>query len=413
MILLNIAKVILIFIWILPFLLTIFHSAGKLLFFSNVFEIKILFAASFLSATFLLTEWILALRTVVYFSKAFKYLRSYNLVKLDRILKKIPISKCLENGKTLLQFAIDKQMTVDIITFLLSKEGLVTYKSNSDYNVSYTLFYLASYYDSLNEKLVNYLLNKGAYINFIDNSRGFKSLSLLQVFVLRCQLNVTELLINKGADLHYIVPDLDMNALMLASKYINNPKIVILLAQKGGGVNKVNNNGYTAMLFAAEYNPNPEIIYALVDLGAKIIPYKIKGTMLRINNVTPLRLAVVSNNIDVINALINLGDSVNFKDLYGFSILFIAAAHHNDVRVIELLLANGARLEQANDSDGNTPLMGASYLNGNIDIINYLIEISDNLGKRNSEGLSFLDYLKENTLLEDEDKQYILQKFLN
>lgn len=413
MLLFNIAKVILIFIWLLPFLFTIFHGTGKWLFYPNVFEIRLLFSASFLSATFLLTEWLLAVRTVVCFKRAFKYLRTYNLTKLDSILNKIPITKCNENGKTLLQVAIDNQMTVDVITFLLSKEGLVTYKSSIDYNVSYTLFYLASYYDSLNEKLVNYLLNKGAYINFIDNSRGFKSLSLLQVFVLRCHLNVVELLINKGADLHYTVPDLDMNALMLASKYINNSKIIMLLAQKGGGVNKVNNNGYTAILFAAEYNPNPEIIYALIDLGAKVIPYKVKGNMLRINNVTPLRLAVVNNSIDVINAIINLGDDVNFKDLYGFSVLFIAAAHHNDVRVIELLLANGARLEHANDSDGNTPLMGASYLNSNIDVINYLIEISDNLGKRNSEGLSFLDYLKENASLEDEDKQYILQKFLN
>ncbi|MGV3278227.1 ankyrin repeat domain-containing protein [Rickettsiales bacterium LUAb2] len=407
----NIVRSILVFIWILPFLYLLFEkfSIGNIAL--SYLQLKLLFFASFVSSFALFLEWLLAFRSILYFNKAFNNLRKNDIYKLNNILSKIQINKCYENGKTLLQYAVDNQMDNDVISFLLSRGGLVTYKSDQEYNISYTLFYLASYYDYIDEKSVQYFLNKGAYLDFVDNSRGFNSLSLLQVLVLRCHERLVDLLLSKGADIDYMVPDLDMNTLMLAAKYINNTTIIEKLIKAGSNIEKTNSNGYNALLFAAEFNPNSQIIYTLVENGATIEPYKIRGTILRINNVTPLRLAVISNNIEVVNALIELGDDVNYKDIYGLSILFIAAAHNHDVKIIELLLDSGASLKNAIDNEGNTPLMGAAYLNSNPNVINFLIKNNNNLGRRNQEGFSFIDYLKENTALSEEDKQSILNRF--
>lgn len=409
--LVNLIRAILIFVWMIPFSYLILFNVGALHIQLSMFQLKILFVLSFISALILFTEWLMAFRYVLYFNKAFSYLRAKNTHKLGVILKKIPVNKCYENGKTLLRYAVDHQMDLDTIYFLLSNNALITYKSSNEYNISYTLFYIASYYDHINEKLVLDFLDSGAYINFIDNSRGFNALSLLQVFVLRCHRDIVNLLLSKGANIHYIVPDLNMNSLMLASKYIHDENIIESLINAGSNVNYTNNSGYSSLLYAAEFNPNPSIIHTLINYGASIQSYRIKGSILRINEVTPLRLAVISNNIDVISCLVDLGDDVNFKDLYGLSILFIASAHNRDVRVIDYLIENGANLQDAIDDDGNTPLMAASYLNGNVEVIKYLINISNNLGMRNREGFSFIDYLRENNAIDDYEKQHILNKF--
>jgi ankyrin repeat protein len=84
---------------------------------------------------------------------------------------------------------------------------------------------------------------------------------------------------------------------MLAAKYCNEPLIIDILINFGANINDENSQGYTPILIAAEHNPNPEIIKILYYFGATLEQKKIKSSLFKFNNVTPLRLAVINNNI--------------------------------------------------------------------------------------------------------------------
>jgi ankyrin repeat protein len=408
----NIAKSLLSFLWALPFLYIFFDNFFTLDFRISTFTLKVLLGLSCFSAFILFTIWFQEFRESSYLKNAFAYLKQHNIPALDRILNKTAIDNYLEEGKTLMAYGIDNQLPQDIISYLLTKEGWVVYTQDEAYNISYTLFYLCANYNFVNEKMIEYLLKKGANVNFIDASKGFDGLSILQTIILRGNQNIIALLLDRGADINYMVKDLSMNALMLAAKYIEDPIIIKLLLEHNANVHEINKDGYNALLFAAQYNPNPSIISLLVNYKAKIKPYTIKSALLKYNEVTPLMLAACYNNEEVVKKLIELGDNVDYKDSFDLGVLFMAAANNPSVDVIKTLISSGASLESAKDNEGNTPLMAAAYLNSNPGVIRYLIEKTHNLKTKNKDGLDFIDYLRQNNNLSEEEQTTILTKWL-
>ncbi len=408
----SILKSLLCFFWFLPYL---YMSVDTYFILDNRISsvaFKYLVLISFCCSVLLVMLWYKEFSAFYAINTAFKALKNDNLNLLDKILSKYSIANFIKNGKTLLDLAIVEQKDPDIVSYLLSKKARVFYEYDDLYNLSYTLFYLSSYYNYVNEQMINYLLNQGADINFIDSTKGFKGLSLLQVLVLRENKSAIYLLLERGADIRYNIPDIHMDALMLASKYSEDPFIIKLLIEHGAYVNKINQNGYCAILYAAEFNPNPAIIKMLVNYGAIISNYIIKESILKEQDVTPLFLASSYNNVEVVKKLISLGDDVNYINNEGISIIFVASANNTSIDVIKALLAGGVDLDQSKDKNGNTALMVASYLNSNPNLIRYLIERTHNLQAKNSEGFDFIDYLKENDNLNEEEKNYVLNKWL-
>lgn len=413
----SVMTCVLAFVWAMPFALLILQPRSSTILRGDSLQLKWLLFASILSSLILLIQWWFSFKRLKTIKQTFVLLKANDLVQLDKLLDKIPLHKCFESKKSLLKFAVDEQLEKSAVLFLVNKGGLIAYTPNATYNVSYTLFYLASYYDFVDEKLVLFLISKGADVNFIDSSRGFQSLSPLHAFILRGYVAIVDLLIRCGADLHYVIEDLEFNALMLAAKYVSNPTcepMLRLLNQYGDNLNTPNIYGYTPILLAAEYNQNANAVRALCKMGARLEPVKTRSPNLNggINIVTPLRQAVISNNYDVVYSLIEMNDDPLFKDSYGFTVLFLACAHNPDVRVIDLLLASGAKLEDSYDIEGNTPLMGAAYLNPSPEIIHYLAQLTGkDRNHRNNEGLTFIHYLKENTQLDEGSKTALIKQF--
>jgi ankyrin repeat protein len=407
----NKLKAILSFIWLLPFLYKVLEIYLNINFLPySIFNF--LLYLSFACAFILIVIWFTHFSQNLYFKKAFIFLDQDDLESLNKIYHKIPKNIYKEQQRSFIKYAVDKQMPERTILYLLSKNDTVDHSENEDYNLGSTLFYISAYYNNLDIKMIELLLNKGAYVSFVDNSRGFDGLSVLHALILRGNLVAIRLLIKNGADLNYFVSDIGMNALMLACRYIEDPIIIKTLLEANVSINEVNKYGYNALLFASHYNSNPAIINLLVNFGAEIKPYEVKLGALKQNVITPLYLAVSYNNAEVVKKLIQLGDNIEYKDSYGLSILFTACANNNNLEVFQALIASGISAEESRDTEGNTPLMVAAYLNSNSNVIRYLLNKTHNVGTTNKDGLSFIDYIKQNEHLSSEEKAIIVNKWI-
>ncbi len=408
----NTVKTFLSFFWLLPFFyifLDIYFSIDLKL---SDGVIKVLLVLSTLCAFILVAIWFKEFRESSYRSNAFKYIKDGNIEKLESILSRsVNPNSYTDNGKTLLEYAIDEQADSSIISLLLTKKCYASNKISHSYNLGFTLFYLSAYYNYINNSLIKYLLSKGADVNFTDKTKGFDGLSILQALTLRGDKSSVALVLENGADINYFVNDLSLNTLMLASKYVDDPVIIKMLLDYGAKINDINKDGYNALLLAAQYNPSSAVITTLVNAGANLRSYRIKSSLLKYNDVTALILASTYNNESVVRKLISLGDDLDFKDNLGLNALFVSCAHNPNVDVIKALLMAGLSLEKTRDKDGNTPLMAAAFLNPNPTVIKYIIDKTHNLKSINNDGFNFIDYLKQNNNLSTAEKDVILNRW--
>lgn len=409
---LNILKGALSFLWLFPYfymLMDIYLVLDNRI---SSTAFKYLIILSCLSAVILLVIWYIEFTTIGAIVKAFNCLNNDDYDNIRKYLRYNP-SNYEQDGKPLLQKAIDDQKDPQLIELLISDgfRAINTYDVN--YNISYTLFYLCAYYNYLNEGIVNFLIQEGANINFVDSTQGFSGLSLVQTLVLRESKKSIELLLNSGADLHYVIPELSMDALMLAAKHVQDPMIVSLLINYGANIRAKSVDGYNAILYCAHYNSNPVIANILVKAGAMLKPYSVFNEIFKGNNVTPLFVAsMLNHNPKMIEMLITLGDDIGYKDNTGMNCLFVASTSNPNVDVIKTLLYYGGDLDRSRDNDGNTPLMGASFLNPNPLVIRYVLERTHNLQTKNKDGLDFIDFLRQNKYLDQEQQDVIINKWI-
>ncbi len=406
-------KAILSFLWSLPFLyifLDMYFAIDMKLSDSTV---KVLLVLSSICAFILVAIWFKEFREAKLITDAFKYTKNGDLEKLKKALfSVVNPAQYSENGTTLLEFAINQQANPSIVSYLLGRYCYVSKADYRGYNLSYTLFYLCAYYNYLSTDLINYLIQEGANVNFVDNTKGFDGLSILQVLVLRGDKSSVNILLENGADVNYFIDNLSLSTLMLAAKYVEDPIIIKTLIDHGASIDKSNSDGYNSLLFAAHYNPSAAVITTLVNSGAKLDIYNIKTPLMKYSEVTALMLASNYNNESVVKKLIQMGDDIYFKDTLGLNALFVAAAHNTDVDVIKALLMAGLSLENSRDQDGNIPLMAAAFLNSNPTVIKYLIDKTHNLKTTNHDGFTFIDYLKQNPNLTDDEKEVILNRWI-
>ena len=198
-------------------------------------------------------------------------------------------------------------------------------------------------------KSIRALVNRGANINAKD---GY-GLSALHLAIKNKSINsLNVLLANKNIDLEAKLPkgyfthlgDDSTDAVYIGEstpflyaifKSKGDSKICNLLINKGANVNATDEEGWSTFLYASAFG-NTSILRSIVARNRKLINTKTK------NNVTPLHMAVVYNNIDNIRYLVrNLKVDINAQDDDGWTALYYAAAN-NKKEAYKLLLRLGA-----------------------------------------------------------------------
>ena len=147
-----------------------------------------------------------------------------------------------------------------------------------------------------------------------------------------------------------------------------------------------------SLFVAVENNVNTSVIETLIVNNANLLHTDAYG-----NNA--LMLAAVKNpNPNILKILIEYGLDVNDKNDNGFDALTLAAYNNSKLSIIETLIDYSANVNST-DKLGHTPLMAAA-LNGNDEIMRYLIKRGANASATDKNGLTVLDYYNKRQYLE-------------
>ena len=246
----------------------------------------------------------------------------------------------------------------------------------------------------------------------------------------RGAMRMVDMLLEKGADVNRVTA-LDLNVLHFAAA-INNVHLIRKFIEKGVDKNKTSNEGPgETPLNIAVRNGNMDAIKALIDggvdinhvnnngqtavflvsrgfifplsplLSAKILRLLIdSGANIHIesnDNYSPLWIATLNGNYNLVELLLDSGADVESFDGDGLTPLAIAA-EAGKPRTAELLWKYGADIE-AQDNEGNTPLMMAAK-NGYEDIVEFFLEKDAYVNHENDEGLTAVDLAEREGYLE-------------
>ena len=266
------------------------------------------------------------------------------------------------------------------ISELLEKIGELDYKASDDGS---NLLMVAI--GKRNDKIAEFLINKGANTNWKNNNGE----TVLEEAVKYGNLKTLKLVMNKKPDYGnplinaifqndvlkvkelidkgFLVEDKEFSEyvtpFMIAS-FMNNVKIMKMLIEKGASIDKINENGKTALMFAI-CNNSSEAIQYLISLGVNInteeyyrtplmeaceLNYLETAEILIKNGAsleTPVSLLSVcakNDSIDVAKKLIEIGVNVNEKDYFNETPLNVAVKF-NSLKTAELFIKNGADIE--------------------------------------------------------------------
>lgn len=213
---------------------------------------------------------------------------------------------------------------------------------------------LASAYDK--EKAVKLFTSAGANIDAVNH--------LGQTALMQARSGkVVKLLLSGGADVNK--QDINKQTALfhfLIRKERKLDKEVIKTARHlvsaGGDVDNADRNGLTLLLYATGLNEtrdgNPNLVKLLLDLKADINKPDFNGR-------TPLMIAALRGETEIVSMLIEKGANINSVDNKKCSALMYAAGHNllrPNIPVMEKLVAGGSLMD-AKDRRGWTPLMYA------------------------------------------------------
>ena len=246
-----------------------------------------------------------------------------------------------QQGETPLMKAC-KRNNIELVTLLLDRGANI----NSQNQGGDSAFIIAARGGHLD--VVRALLDKGANINQMNNQG---ETSLLQASTNNESEEVDEELIKRGADIN-VRGERGETALFRACKR-GNVDIFLALQNAGADVNIPNSNGRTPLIALVESNMDSENIIKtqILENGGNIDQADNNGT-------TPLFLAVLVNDIDLVRLLLEYGANIDKARVSGTTPL-LQAVHNNNIDMVRFLLENGANKSIA-DSVGRTPLIVAT-----------------------------------------------------
>ncbi|MBU2929931.1 ankyrin repeat domain-containing protein [Winogradskyella psychrotolerans] len=269
-------------------------------------------------------------------------------------------------------YATLQEAPLKTITYLLSQKGNDVNKLTHD---GRTYIFWAAYKG--NEKLVKYLLKKGAKTDITDD----KGNTIINFAAGAGQKNtaVYDLLIKSNSKLITRANPNGANAILLAAPSDNDFKLTDYFQSKGLDINSKDTNGNGIFNYAAKTG-NIEMMTALLDKG-------IKGTdqafIFAANGARG-----TTNGIEVYKFLKKVGLSPIVVNNEGVSPLHIVAKRNTDFEVINYLFKNGLDVN-ALDDNGNNAVMNAASGNS-LEVVKHLSRNLKSTSTINKKGQSAL-----------------------
>lgn len=273
-----------------------------------------------------------------------------------------------------------------------SDENIIKYLVENGANINYEIFYeneeskRTILYDavlSLNLKLVEYFLDKGAsienagksdiYGNILMAASGSKFNNNKNISALDLKL-LESLSQNSAKIMQMIIDKVDKKLInnslegktpliiAVGNSYIDTAKILI---ENGADVNSVDFEGWNALNYAVN-NGDIEIAKLLLTNRAKI-----KGELL-----LAIKSPIVESRINIMKLLIDNKANINYTDENGFNPLNIAI-ESGDMELTKFLITNGANVNGLMQ-DG-VSLIGYAIAQNNMDLLQILIENGANV----------------------------------
>ncbi|MEI0612043.1 ankyrin repeat domain-containing protein [Brachyspira pilosicoli] len=304
---------------------------------------------------------------------------------------------------TPLMIAVYKE-DYDMVKYLLDKGA----NPNTANNENKTALMIAN--DEGNNNIVKLLIQQGANINTQDEY----GITVLMYAAVSGNYEMVKFLLENGANIN--TKDNYGNTVLYYNIYYdhygekekleNAKKIFNLLIKYGADVNTKNNDG--ASLLDKSYRPstalaqNREMFKVLVENGFDL-ESRIKGgeDYPPDYDYTPLMIAALRNDYDMVKFLVEKGADVNAKTHSEYSSVVtplllsldyehIESRYDENSSVAEFLINNGADINVKNNH-GETPLMYASKLH-NIKVVELLIQKGADINAFNNYGNTALIY---------------------
>lgn len=309
-------------------------------------------------------------------------------------------NKNLNMIKILLDNNFDLKREPSILSYAIENgdENIIKYLVENGADINYEIFYeneeskRTILYDavlSLNLKLVEYFLDKGAsienagksdiYGNILMAASGSKfnnnkNISAVDLKLLESlsqnSAKITQMIIDK-VDKKLINDSLEGKTpliIAVGNSYIDTAKILI---ENGADVNSVDFEGWSALSYAVN-NGDIEIAKLLLTNKAKI-----KGELL-----LAIKSPIVESRIDMMKLLIDNKANINYADEDGFNPLNIAI-ESGDMELTKFLITNGANVNSLMQ-DG-VSLIGYAIAQNNMDLLQILIENGANVNNTNGD----------------------------
>ncbi|MFY0714962.1 ankyrin repeat domain-containing protein [Seonamhaeicola sp. NFXS20] len=307
-------------------------------------------------------------------------------------------------------YAILQDAPFKTIVHLLNKPGNDVNKLTHD---GRTYIFWAAYKG--NDKLMEYLLEKGAKTNIKDD-HGFTILNFAANAGVT-NTKVYDLCLKHGANLTQDLGHFKANALLLAIAKDKDLTITNYFVSKGLDINSTDKYGNGVFNYASKSgdinllnklldkglkgNDNAYLFAAYISRGKSngIEIYKyLEGLGLNPNiehpeeGYTPLHMVARGKNVEVINYFLNKGLSVNKTDKQG-NTPFLNAVSRNNLEIIKLLQKNVQDINLSNKK-GETALMLAVKSN-TAEVVNFLVNKGANLNALDKKGNNLSYYLVE------------------
>ncbi|AUS04912.1 ankyrin repeat domain-containing protein [Pseudotamlana carrageenivorans] len=294
------------------------------------------------------------------------------------------VSEANGGGFDAVTYAIFAKVPLNVIEFLLSKEGNDVNKLTHDKR---TYAFWAS--NSGNLELLTYLINHGANLEMRD-AHHYSVLTFAAAAGIT-DTKIYDLCIKNGIDVKTDTNEHGANALLLIMPHLKSFELVGYFTAKGLSINDVDEDGNGVFNYAAK-SGNKEMVALLLD---KKVPYK----TLNKKGENALFLATRGsrrhqNSLEYLQYLEGLGLEANITNTEGQTPLFNLASGNKDVKTINYFLEKGIDVNQI-DKEGNNALMRAAGRNS-LEVIKLLGSKTKNINQTNKDGETALTFAINN-----------------